>query len=228
MKTLYIVRHGQTQWNVERRMQGRMDSPLTELGKAQAMQHGKTLRELGGCDRMVASPSGRTQETAYILNSALSARLEFNDVLMERDTGDWGGLTVDEVEKRYPKQWQERERDPYFARPPGGENVQDLVERVQDFLESLYSSTEERVILVTHAIMSRAILTHLLSLSPTESSGVIHPNDLLYRLEFSPTDIEASHFLSGEGPHPGLLRRSDSGTIVRPDAMNPDPDNDNK
>ena len=58
-------------------MQGRMDSPLTEEGKRQALDHGGVLRDLGGVDRLIVSPSGRTQETAYILNSFLNADMIF-------------------------------------------------------------------------------------------------------------------------------------------------------
>ncbi len=201
-------------------MQGRMDSPLTEEGKEQALAHGRALRELGGVDRLIVSPSGRTQETAYILNSFLSADMSFNDVLLERDCGEWGGLTVEEIQERFPQQWRAREMDPFAHRPPQGENVQDLIERVQDLLESLYASPEDVIALVTHGVMSRAILTHFLALTPAESGLVRHPNDLFYALEFSATDIRPCYFRAGDGPFDGLLRSENKATVVRPDALN--------
>ena len=133
-------------------------------------------------------------------------------------------MTVDEIQERFPQQWKARESDPYGHRPPEGENVQDLVERVQDMLEGLYTSPDAIIALVTHGVMSRAILTHFLALTPVEASLVRHPNDLFYRLEFSATDIQPSYYRSGDGPYKGLLRASNEHNVVRPDALNQDTD----
>lgn len=202
-------------------MQGRLDSPLTDLGKEQVIGHGRKLRELGGANRMVVSPSGRTQETAHLLNSFLSAQIQINDVLMERDCGEWSGLTIDEIEAKYPQQWRERGLDPFNHRPPEGENLPDMLGRIEEFLEGLYSTAEESLVLVTHGVMSRAILTHFLALTPGEADRVRHPHELFYALQFTATDIRPSYFLEGDGPHDGLLRTAAEGTVVRPDALKP-------
>lgn len=205
MKRLYIVRHGQTQWNVEQRMQGRLDSALTPAGQAQAISHGELLSSLGGVDQLFVSPSGRTQETAYLLNSFLGATLTFDDVLMERDCGSWGGLTIDEIKAQFPKDWEARQLDPYAHRPPGGENTADMITRVCGFLDEMHSIAAERVAIVTHAVMSRAILTHLLGLAPALAGRIRHPNNALYQLDVSAGDIQACHYVDGAGPHAGLL-----------------------
>lgn len=205
MKKLYLIRHGQTEWNVEQRMQGRLDSALTELGQQQAITHGGTLQGLGGVDHLFVSPAGRAQETAYLINSFLGAPMSFEEELLERDCGSWSGLTVDEIQQRFPTEWDARDADPFDYRPPGGENLEDLVGRVQGFLDELFALPYETIGIITHGIMSRAILFRLLSLSKPMANRVRHPNNLFYQLDFAPTDIKPAHWLDGSGPNQGLL-----------------------
>jgi broad specificity phosphatase PhoE len=190
-------------------MQGRLDSPLTELGREQADSHGRALRSLGGVDAVVASPLGRTRETAALVNEHLSAPVRFEDALMERDCGDWSGLTIEEIAARYPDSWGARSADPYHHRPPGGENLEDMGVRVRDCLADLLGGKARRLALVTHGIMSRVIIRHVLGLAPELAVTVRHPNELFYRLEIRADGVCASHFLSGEGPLDGLLHHGD-------------------
>lgn len=208
-KTLFILRHGQTEWNASGRMQGRLDSALTATGRAQADAHGKTLRSLGGVEAVIASPLGRTRETAAIVNTHLQAPVEFEPALMERDCGLWSGLVAAEIEASYPDSWRARSEDPYFHRPPGGENHADMGDRVCGFLTDLVRRPEDRLALVTHGIMSRVILGHFLGLPPDETARVRHPNELFYRIDLVPGDVRSGHFMAGQGPFDGLLRHAD-------------------
>jgi len=217
LQTLFLIRHGQTEWNVQKRMQGRLDSPLTAKGRAQADANGRVLKHSAQVDALVVSPSGRTRETAYIVNSYLRVPVSYEQALMERDCGDWSGLTIDEIAANYPQAWRSRETEPYHHRPPGGENFEDMIARVRDFLDSLFQGNHEQVALVTHSALSRAILTHFLGITPVQLARLRHPNDLVYRLQFQPAQIEASHFLGGDGPREGLLHHTDSETISRLD-----------
>lgn len=215
MNTLYILRHGQSEWNVEGRIQGHMDSPLTELGKQQADTHGKTLKSLGGIDQLFVSPSGRARETAFIVNSYAKAVVTFESSLMERDCGEWSGQVLSDVEARYPQAWRARTDDPFQHRPPGGENLSDMQERVSTFLQSLYAIDCDVVGLITHGVMSRVILMDLLGLNPLEAVRAYHPNDAFYRLSFHATEIETHYFKDGSGPRAGLLRHTQAETIAR-------------
>ncbi len=198
-------------------MQGHLDSPLTELGREQANTHGKALKTYARIGELVVSPSGRTRETAYILNSYVRTKLRFDESLLERDCGEWSGRTLTEIETEYPQAWKARTEDGYNHRPPGGENHKDMLQRVLALLNSLFDSEVDEIGIVTHGVMSRVILTHFLQLTPHEATRVRHPNDLFYRLRFDPEEIETSHFINGQGPISGLLHRTDSGTIHRPD-----------
>ena len=212
MKQIFVIRHGQTEWNLARRMQGRLDSPLTHAGMEQAHSHGQCLKGLSPIEAMYVSPSGRTRETAYIINSYVRAPLEFDESLLERDVGLWSGLTVDELEEAFPQAWRSRLDDPFNHRPPEGESLADMSERCAVFLEAVLSGPAMNVALVTHQVMSRVILGQLLALSEAETVQVIHPNEAFYRVSVDETR-SVSHFLGGQGPFNGLLRRDDGETI---------------
>ncbi len=205
IKDLYIVRHGQTEWNVAQRMQGRMDSPLTDLGRTQAQANGKLLQQAGGVEQLWVSPSGRTAETANLLNSHLRANIDYVDALMERDCGLWSGLTITEIEQDYPSDWQARGQNAYAHRPPQGENLHDMLLRVKDFLEDLFVVEWASVGLVTHGVMSKVILKYFLDLSELQCVSLRHPNDLVYRLQFFADRIEPSYFVDGGESRDGLL-----------------------
>ena len=205
LKVLYIVRHGETQWNVQRRMQGRMDSPLTEQGQDQARINGQLIDGLGGVERLWVSPSGRTTETAHIINAITKAQIDFIDVLMERDCGAWSGLTLAEIEQRYPEQWAARDVNPYLHRPPDGENLADMHSRVGEFLETLFAFDWQAICLVTHGVMSKVILKYYLALAEIECTRIRHPNNLVYRLNFFADRIEVAHHLQAGEAQQGLL-----------------------
>jgi broad specificity phosphatase PhoE len=219
--TLYIVRHGQTEWNLASRMQGRLDSPLTEAGRAQADMHGRTLARLGGVDVMVASPLGRTRATADLMGAHLNTAARFEPALMERDCGAWSGMTLAEIEAAFPGDWQARAANPYDHRPPGGENLVDMEARIGGFVDGLVAEilggAGRSVALVTHGVMSRVLLKRLLRLTPAVAAQVRHPNDLFYRLDIrngdAPRSIDSAHYIAGEGPRRGLLHHG----LLHPD-----------
>lgn len=213
MKHLYIIRHGETVWNAEQRMQGRLDSPLNERGKAQAADHARTLLRMGGIDYILSSPSGRTRETTAIINRPHGVPVDYHEALMERDCGLWSGFTVQEIAEEYPAEWAARDVDPFHHRPPEGENLPDLIDRVVPVLESILTLPVERIALVTHGIMSRAILTHYLGLDPAEANRVRHPNDVFYRLHFDDGRCTPEFFCAGVGPVAGLLQARPGETI---------------
>lgn len=195
-------------------MQGRLDSALTKAGIAQAHAHGKWLKDRANVEVLWVSPSGRTRETAHILNSYVRASIDFEVALLERDVGEWSGLTMDEIEVNFPQAWQARLADPYQFRPPGGENIEDMAARCKDFVDGLLAGDSNEILLLTHQVMSRVIIAYLLELKPEEMLQIVHPNDLMYRIEMAAENTDVTHFIDGRGPHAGLRRQSDSGTIT--------------
>ena len=125
-KTIYLFRHGETEWNTEGRYQGHMNSPLTSRGVSQARENARILRRnsfLHAPFTVYASPLGRVKETALIMLDELGISadlISFDARLMEASFGECEGLTEAEVAKNYPEFWQARTTDRWSARPPSG------------------------------------------------------------------------------------------------------------
>lgn len=161
--TLYFVRHGETDWNVEARLQGQRDVPLNDFGRVQAEEVGRRLRELVSHPEdldYVASPLGRTRETMERLREAIGLHppaYRTDERLKELTFGNWEGLTWKEVRERDPKGARARDADKWGFVPPQGESYAMLAERVAPFLESL---TRDSVV-VSHGGVARVLLVML-------------------------------------------------------------------
>ncbi len=147
-------------------------------------------------------------ETAFIVNSLARGHIEYFPELQERDCGEWSGQTLEQISEGYPSAWAAREADGFNFRPPGGENLADMLERVHVLLEDLYTADFDSVALVTHGVMSKVVLHYYLALDQATTVAVRHPNNLVYRLTFNTQDIETHYFLDGGEPQQGLLKQS--------------------
>jgi probable phosphoglycerate mutase len=185
-QVIYFVRHGETTWNLQGRMQGHLDAPLTTRGLREARRDGAALRELiQGDERhtLVFSPLGRTRETARIVAEEARPYLgaQRSDArLREVSWGDWDGLTVAEIKARDPTQWQAHIEDRWNVGPPHGESYQMLCERVADWLASV--ADEPRLVVVSHGALGRALRGIYLGLKPDEVLQLKEPQDALIRL----------------------------------------------
>lgn len=172
---LWVIRHGQTEWNLQHRWQGRLDSPLTARGEAQAQAVGAKLRDMGLADvPMLCSPQGRAVHTAALIAEALDRPAPPTDPrLSEIDVGTWSGLTKAEILDRHGP-WSGL-FPPYDA-APRGEGIAGLHRRVCALLADLTGPA----ILVTHGITSRVLRAAALGLPPEDAEalpggqGVIH------------------------------------------------------
>jgi broad specificity phosphatase PhoE len=153
---IFVLRHGQTEWNCAGRHQGRKDSPLTDLGRAQARDQAVILaREVAGRDDIDAfcSPQGRARDTARLAVAPLGHVPGLDARLCEISFGQWEGLTFDEISQGWPERVVDANHDVFgwhFA-SPGGESFDAVYSRAKDFLDSLTAPT----IIVTHGITSR-------------------------------------------------------------------------
>jgi probable phosphoglycerate mutase len=147
---LVLVRHGETKWNVEKRIQGQGDSPLTEEGIEQARAIGRRLaRER--FDRIVSSDLGRAMQTAREIGALTGHDVAPDARLRERHFGDGEGLTYAEIDDRYPGAFSRvREVDPDY-RIPNGESRRQFHERVVSALEALAEEHRgDALVVVTH------------------------------------------------------------------------------
>ena len=186
---LYFVRHGETDWNRERRLQGQHDIPLNPLGRSQAQRCGVLLRDLlaqGGRSiadyDYVSSPLGRARETMELLREAMGLEpgLYRTDArLMEMSFGRWEGFTYAELQTREAAALVERERDKWGFVLPGGESYAQLEARVQVW----YDGIERETVASAHGGVCRVLMAHLGLAQPGEASmgdirqGVIYVFD---------------------------------------------------
>jgi broad specificity phosphatase PhoE len=157
--TILLLRHGETKWNLERRYQGRFDSPLTERGMDQARTIGGRLAALpeAASAPIVASPQGRARRTAEIIRERLTApgELRLDDRLCELSLGSWDGLTFDDIARRSPCIFEGDGRYEWYFRSPDGESYEAFVGRVGDWLRELDQPSS--IIVIVHGLVSRVL-----------------------------------------------------------------------
>jgi len=181
---IYLVRHGQTEFNRERRIQGHVDSPLTELGVRQAHAVGRLLRDLirepEGW-RIVSSPLGRAHATAQIVSARLGGLpVELDERLKEMSWGAHDGRLRSELEAEHPETFG---KTGWAFDAGSGESYEAVAERVGDWLASLPPEPERRVIAVSHGISGR-VLRGLYADLPRNLAGQQDvPQDAVYLLQ---------------------------------------------
>jgi len=179
---IYLVRHGQTQFNAERRQQGRLDSDLTPLGLSQAAAVGRLLQGLTGKPagwRLVASPLGRAQATAEIIGQALGLAVETDPRVTEVSFGQWDGRLRDELAAEHPETFARK--DWQFS-APGGERYEEVHARVSDWLTDLPPEPDRKVIVVSHGGAGRVLRGAFLGLSREATWAQEVPQDAVFRL----------------------------------------------
>ncbi len=174
---LIFVRHGETPYNAENRLQGQRDIPLGARGRDQARAVGRTLRarlgpdidRLEAADAFVASPLRRTRETMEFARDAMGlppSRYRLDPALIELTFGDWEGMTWPEIYVRDPKGCMARRADKWDFVPPKGESYAMLAGRLEPWLKSLTADT----FIVSHGGVARALMT-LIAGVPAEKAA---------------------------------------------------------
>ena len=155
--TLYLIRHGETDWNRDARYQGQRDVPLNAAGRAQAQRQGEVLKPLmpalGDFD-FVSSPLGRAVETMKLIRASLELDAEnfrTDAQIVELSYGHWEGQLAAELPMTDPAGLAQKTSDPFGWRPANGESYRDLQERVSAWLTML----EKDTVAVTHGGVSR-------------------------------------------------------------------------
>lgn len=161
-RLLYIIRHGQTDWNARQIIQGQTDTPLNETGRAQASRNGKVLKQIldnPGEFQFVASPLERTRVTMEIIRDELGIpKQEYgtDERLMEVDYGAWQGESWDALRRSNSSEIEARFKDPWNTVPPLGESYAEASERALSWL----NETTGDMVIVTHGGIMRCIHGH--------------------------------------------------------------------
>ncbi len=183
----YFVRHGQTGWNAELRLQGQADTDMSELGRSQAVRNGRRLAQL--IDRpeefdFVASPLKRTRETMELIRREMglpASGYRTDARLMEVHFGDWQGFTYAELEQRQPGSTAARLSDKWgFIGPgEGGESYQMLLDRVKPWYDALQQPT----VCVTHGGVMRILFRLVQNMPEADAADMDILQDRVLKLQ---------------------------------------------
>lgn len=176
MMRFCLVRHGQTDWNLEGRYQGQSDVPLNETGRAQARS---LAQQLQGQSFVAAYTSDlrRASETAEIIAADIGLAVTPDPRLREINQGEWEGQLVEDIKARYAGLWEQRVGDPASVRPPGGETVGEVAGRVYAALEDFSRQhTAGPVLIVSHGLSLATVICKVRGIPIGQAYTVIPDN----------------------------------------------------
>jgi broad specificity phosphatase PhoE len=184
--TIYYIRHGETEWNAEGRLQGTQDVPLNELGRKQAAHAGNVLAglfERDGRDKLtipfVCSPLGRARATMDFVREVLNlppGGYAIDDRLREIGYGEWEGSTLAEIQAKDPEFYAKRRTQKWTMSSPGGETYAAVQIRMKDWHDSLKADT----VAVAHGGTCRALMVALGIETPLSAADLIIEQGAVY------------------------------------------------
>lgn len=184
-----LVRHGVTQFSVDKRFAGRSDLELTETGRQQAEQVAARVAELGQIDVVISSPLRRARQTADAVAKVLGATVDIEDGFLETDFGDWDGFTFGEITQRWPEQLGQWLADPGVA-PPNGESFEVVARRVR--------RARDRV-LAQHAGRTVVVVSHVTPIKTLIRLALDAPQSALHRMFLAAASISVIDYFSDGG-----------------------------
>lgn len=179
-RVVLLARHGQTEWNLVHRRQGQLDSPLTELGRAQAE---RLAASVGAIEVIFTSPQGRAAATATACARVSGAPMLRLEDLREVGHGSMAGLTDAQIERRFPGEFENRELDKYRWRFPGGESYADADARAASALGVIMDADFRRALVVSHEMIGRMLLRNLVGLDVPAALAIQQPNDVVFHVD---------------------------------------------
>ena len=182
---IFYVRHGQTDWNAQYRFQGQRDVPLNETGRAQALGNGRRLAGLiddPGSYDFFCSPLGRARETMEIIREAMGLQRQgyaIEERLIEASYGELEGMSLSDIERDRPELMELRDQDRWNFRPPAGESLAMVLQRVTPFFDELSAPA----IVVAHGAVGRTVRHHLAGTAVEAAGHYAFPQDKVFRFE---------------------------------------------
>lgn len=159
---LYLVRHGETDWNIENKIQGQTDIELNENGKRQAQDFAaRIIDENYKIDSIYTSSKKRACETAGIIGRALGIEPKVYPGLEEISLGKWEGYTWNQVKELFKEEYQIWRTNRRYQMPPSGESYQQLLDRLLPALDEIVKREKGNALVVTHSAVIMTLLSYL-------------------------------------------------------------------
>jgi broad specificity phosphatase PhoE len=164
MTKVYLVRHGQTAWNLEEVFRGRMDIPLDDTGKKEVHLAGEALKD-ETIHAVYSSPLSRSMETAENIVKFQDIKVTPLDAIIDISYGDWEGVRLDEVREKYPDLYTRWLREPHKVTFPNGESLEQVRTRTMAAINKLIEKHQnETIALVAHRVPNKVICCSLLGI----------------------------------------------------------------
>ena len=184
-----LLRHGQTEWNTEKRIQGYGDSPLTAEGREQTAKWVPTLQTYRW-DRIFASDLGRVRETVAIINHHLQLPVDYDPRLREQGWGEWEGLTLPYIQANFQAELARRVAMGWNFAAPGGESRQAVKDRIFSALhETSLNWPGRHILVVCHQGVIKTALYHLTGREFLPGEDPLLHHNRLHIISFSGTDF---------------------------------------
>lgn len=159
---LYLVRHGETDWNLESKIQGQTDTYINDNGRKQAQELAeRVLKELGTIKRIYSSKQKRALETAQIIGRSISVTPVVQQGLEEICLGEWEGYTWKQVKELFPGEYRIWHQNRRYQVPPGGESYQQLLDRLLPALDDIMKKEGQDVLIVTHSAVIMTLMSYI-------------------------------------------------------------------
>jgi phosphoserine phosphatase len=160
MPRLYLTRHGETQWNLEGRMQGNKESNLTEKGVRQALKLGKRLKDTN-IDIVYSSPSNRAVHSAELIVGNRDIQIIKVNELIEMHFGIWEGLSFDVIQQKYGEQYKAFWETPHLLKDFPGETFEKFKIRVVGAINKIIEENSDKdILIVAHALVVKFIMSY--------------------------------------------------------------------
>lgn len=159
---LFLIRHGETDWNIKGKIQGNCDIELNDNGIKQAEElSNKILEDKYKFSKIYSSPQRRAVKTAEILSKVTNMEYISIEGLKEINLGEWEGLSWAEVKEKYPKEYKEWYANRRYTKPPKGESYQDMLQRVLISIYKIINENCDDIVIVTHSAVIMCIQCYL-------------------------------------------------------------------
>lgn len=195
---LYLTRHGETDWNLQNRIQGQTDTLLNENGRGQAKELANRLKAGYGIRTIYTSRQKRAQETAEVIGQTIHVTPIVKEGLEEISLGKWEGYTWHQVREQFPEEYQAWYENRRYQVPPEGESYQQLLDRLLPALSDIFEENVENVLVVAHSAVIMTLMSDIYNTPfeemaknyKTGNTGIVEIDPGLFRNRYENTIIK--------------------------------------
>ena len=203
MKKIFLCRHGQSEYNAKRIIQGHIDTDLTPKGIVQARLTGERLKS-ENIERIFSSDLRRAYKTAVVIGDVLGIPVEVDTRIREMHFGEWEGQAYDQIFTYNLEHWQNWLKNPVACPLPSQEDIEEFKKRIASFWEYLLSIKENNILVVGHGGSIQGIICYASGLGMEHLWGMMHTNTGLSLLEVENKKVNIKYI--NEDFHVAMLK----------------------